>query len=100
MRRLVFVFALLAASASAAQDRSAELERAHAEIVAAFNALKEAEQRREKGVEPLPGERLGTASGKSRLSDGYFARQKALDAQVQAARARLDRALVRRNELR
>src|SRR3972149_4272883 len=61
MKRLVIVFSLLAALAAAAQDRSADLDRAHEEVVAASGALREAEAKRERGVEPLPGEALGTA---------------------------------------
>ncbi len=100
MKRLVIVFSLLAAFAAAAQDRSAQLERAHEEVVAAFNALKDAEARRERGIEPLPGERIGTVKGRSRFADEYHTRQKALEAELAAARARLERALARRNELR
>ena len=100
MKRLVIVFSLLAALAAAAQDRSADLDRAHEEVVAASGALREAEAKRERGVEPLPGERIGTARGRSRFRDEYLDRQKALDAEVEAARARLRQALERRNALR
>ncbi len=100
MKRLVIVFSLLAALAAAAQDRSAELDRAHEEVIAAFNALKEAEAKRQRGVEPLPGERIGTVRGRSRFRDEYVDRRNSLDAEVESARARLDRALARRNALR
>jgi|SRR5688572_1564365 len=49
----------------------------------------------EAGREPLPGERLGTAGGKSRLTDAYFERQKALAQAVATAQKRLDDAAQR-----
>ena len=52
--------------------------------------LQKAESDRDSGQEPLPGERLGTGGGKSRLSDDYFARQKKLEQAVVDARKRLD----------
>jgi len=51
-------------------------------------------------VEPLPGERLGVVGGNSRLTPGYFARQRADAADVDAARAALDEAYRMRNEVR
>jgi hypothetical protein len=83
-----------------ARQREQALDQAHAEVIAAFNALKEAQQRREAGVEPLPGERLGIGRGASRLADSYFRRQQALDGEVGAAQQRLEQAYARRNELR
>lgn len=82
------------------RQRDQALDAAHAEVIAALNALKEAQQRREAGVEPLAGERLGNVRGGSRLSQSYFARQQELDQQVGAAQQRLERAYARRNELR
>ena len=35
--------------------------------------------RRERGIEPLPGERLGIAGGGSRLAPAYFERQARLE---------------------
>jgi hypothetical protein len=67
-----------AAAGSAEQEAAAALERA--------------KQALERGREPLPGERLGTTSGKSRLSDEYFSRQRANEAAVAEAQARLDKA--------
>jgi hypothetical protein len=83
-------------------DRHRALEDAYAEIIAADEALREAEAKREQGVEPLPGERLGLAGkpGSSRFSDEYFARQKFLDDEVERARARLDEAYRRWNDVR
>lgn len=55
-------------------------------------ALRRAEAEKAAGAEPLPGERLGTAGGGSRLSEAYFARQKQLDANVEQARRNLEAA--------
>jgi Domain of unknown function (DUF4124) len=52
----------------------------------AQEALQKAEAAREAGKEPLPGERLGTASGASRLTDDYWKRQKKLEEAVESAR--------------
>jgi hypothetical protein len=52
--------------------------------------LKQAEAAREAGREPLPGERIGTASGASRLTEAYQLRQKTLDDAVEKARKQLD----------
>lgn len=60
------------------------------QIQEAQKALQEAEAALAAGKEPLPGERVGTAGGGSRLSEAYFERQKALQAAVEAARQRLD----------
>lgn len=51
--------------------------------------LQQAETARDTGKEPLPSERQGTVGGGSRLTEAYFARQKALDDSVAAARKRL-----------
>lgn len=59
---------------------------------AAEQALKNAEAARAAGKEPLPGERIGTASGASRLTDTYFDRQRELDEAVEAARRELEAA--------
>jgi len=60
------------------------------EIQQAEEALRDAEAALTAGKEPLPGERLGTAGGASRLSDEYWERQKGLEAAVAQARKRLD----------
>ena len=52
-------------------------------------ALQKAEAARDAGKEPLPGERLGTAGGGSRLTEAYFERQKSLELGVDAARKRV-----------
>jgi len=82
------------------RQREQARDEAHAGVIAALNALKEAQQRREAGIEPLPGERLGNARGGSRLAPSYFKRQRALDREISAAEQRLEQAYAHRNELR
>jgi hypothetical protein len=64
-----------------AQDRvrRAEIAVHDAEVAAAM------------GKEPQPNERLGTASGNQRLTDGYWERQKKLESNVEAARLSLEK---------
>src|SRR5262245_24103900 len=83
-----------------AERRSAALDEADSRIKAAAQALQEAQERQQRGVEPLPGERLGNAGGNSRLAPRYFSRQQDNAADVDAARARLDEAYRLRNEAR
>ena len=85
---------------AAESSRAQALEAAVAEIKAAEQALRDAEDRQRRAVEPLPGERLGTFGGRSRLDPAYFERQRAMAAEVDAARARLDEAYRLRNQLR
>lgn len=61
-------------------------------VRSADQALKDAEAARLAGKEPLPGERIGTAGGASRLNESYFERQRSLDAAVEKARADLENA--------
>ena len=106
MRGLLFAVLLaLAASAGAqGEDRAAALDRAYGEVVAAQAALQRADEARQSGVEPLPGERLGTVSPsgerRSRLGDEYWERQRRLEKDLEQARTRLDEALARWNALR
>ncbi len=100
MKRLVFVFLLLAASAVAAQERASDLDQAYEDARVACSALKDAEDRREQGREPLPGERLGTVAGTSRLTQEYFARQAMLDQELERARERCEQAMKRWNDLK
>ena len=79
----------------AANRRSAEFDRAAEHVVAAFNALRAAEARRDGGVEPEEGDRSGRF-----LRGQYYQRLQALEREVQAAQARLDEAMARRNALR
>ena len=82
------------------RQREQAMDKAHAEVITAFNALKKAQQRREAGVEPVHGERLGNVRGGSPLAPSYFKRQQALDREVSAAQQRLEQAYAHRNELR
>lgn len=91
---------LSAAFAAADSPRAQALEAAVAEIKAAERALRDAEERQQSAVEPLPGERLGNVGGRSRLGPAYFERQRARAAEVDAARARLEEAYRLRNQLR
>ncbi len=54
-------------------------------------ALHDAQVAQSMGKEPQANERLGTASGAQRLTDGYWARQKRLEDAVEQARLNLDR---------
>ena len=54
----------------------------------AEEALRNAEAALANGKEPLPGERVGTAGGASRLTDSYWARQRKLEQNVVDARKR------------
>jgi hypothetical protein len=55
-------------------------------------SLRKLEEMRDASKEPLPGERIGTAGGASRLTDEYWERQKKLDAAVERAQQELDKA--------
>ena len=74
------------------KQRSTQDEAQQRRLQAAYEQLKKAEAAREAGKEPLPGERLGTATGASRLTDEYWARQKSLEAAVEAARKQVEQA--------
>jgi hypothetical protein len=58
---------------------------------AAEEALKQAREAQERGVEPLPGERTGNANRTSRLNEIYWARQKELADAVAEAQERVNR---------
>ncbi len=73
------------------KDR-AKRDAATGKVQEAEQALRAAEAARDSGKEPLPGERIGTAGGSSRLNDIYFARQKKLEEAVASARRNLDQA--------
>lgn len=79
-----------ASADEAARKRAAKTDAAYRELEAARRQLQEAEAALEAGREPLPGERLGTVGGKSRLTDAYWERQKKLEAAVEAARKRVE----------
>lgn len=73
---------------------------AQADVIRAEMLLDDARKRMEAGVEPLPGERIGTASGGSRLSDDYHARQKRLAEEVAVAENVLKKSIAERDALR
>ncbi len=100
VKRLVLVSLLAFATAVAAQNRSAELDRAYEETRSAYIALQQALARRDQGVESLPGERTGSAAGGSRPNENYFARQAILEQEVELARKRYEAALKRWNDLK
>lgn len=75
-------------------------EDADADVIRAEMLLDDAKKRRERGVEPLPGERTGNANGSSRLNDAYKARQKSLAQAVQAAEDALRKSIAQRDALR
>lgn len=88
----------------AASARAVALERqwrrVDREILAARNALTQAEKALQDGRTPLPGERRGNAGGGSRLAETYFQRLGGLEAAVAQAKRRLDRAYAARNALK
>lgn len=67
-----------------------EREGRDAKLQAAEQKLRDAEDARAAGEEPLEGERIGTAGGKSRLNESYQERQRKLEAAVESARRELD----------
>jgi len=100
MKRLLIVALLTTSSLVFAQNRSAELDKAYEEARAAGLALKEAEKRRDEGVEPQAGERQGSATGGTRPTEQYLGRQMQLEMDVEQARKRNDAALKRWNDLK
>jgi hypothetical protein len=104
MKFLVVVFAALAvgmtAGTATAQNRAAELDKAYEEARAAAIALKDAEARRDQGLEPQEGERIGTSAGGTRPTPQYLGRQQFLEHEVEMARRRYEAALKRWNDLK
>lgn len=92
--------ATIDATRERARERSAALSRAHQAVLDAQVDYAAASLHRERASEPLPGERLGTAGGGSRLAPSYFERLAVLDDAVARANARLHQALAARNALR
>lgn len=97
---LAFGVAPASVRAQAETSRAQALDAAIAEIGAAEEALRQAQERQQQAVEPLPGERLANVGMGSRLAPAYFERQREAAAEVDKARARLDEAYRRWNELR
>jgi hypothetical protein len=100
MKALVLVLSLIASGVALAQDRRSELDKAYEEARAAYLALKDAEARRDHGIEPQAGDRQGTASGGTRPSEQYVGRQQLLEHELEMARRRYDAALRRWNDLK
>jgi len=100
MKRPLIVALLTTSSLVFAQNRSAELDKAYEEARAAGLALKEAEKRRDEGVEPQAGERQGSATGGTRPTEQYLGRQMQLEMDVEQARKRNEAALKRWNDLK
>jgi hypothetical protein len=100
----IVLLALAAAAFSTsplAQNRGAELDKAVEEARAAHLALQEAEKRRDAGLEPQAGERIGTAAGgATRPTDQYLGRQLQLEHEVELARRRYEAAQKRWNDLK
>jgi hypothetical protein len=84
-------------AAAPGADRAARLRTADAEVRAATESLERARAQLQAGVEPLPGERTGTAGGGSRLNEAYDERQAANRKAVADAEERLQRAVTARN---
>ena len=76
------------------------LDAANTEITAAERELAVARRKLEVGREPLPGERLGTVKGGSRLSPEYESRIGDLEREVAQAETRVKRAYEARNALK
>ncbi len=79
-----------AAALEKLESERAKRDAAAVKVQEAEKALRAAEAARDAGKEPLPGERIGTAGGASRLTDVYFTRQKKLEEAVESARRNLD----------
>lgn len=75
------------------------LDEATSEVIRAEMLLEDAKKQQEAGVEPLPGERTGNASGGSRLNEAYYERQKLLAKYVRYAEQALKKAIEDRNKL-
>lgn len=76
------------------------VDEAAAEVIRAEMLLEDARKQQEAGVEPLPGERTGTVSGKSRLNEAYHERQKLLAKYVSYAEAAHKKAVEDWNRVR
>jgi hypothetical protein len=100
MKRLLIVALLTTSFGVFAQNRSADLDKAYEEARASALALKEAEKRRDEGVEAQAGDRQGSASGGTRPTDQYLGRQMQLEMDVEQARKRNEAALKRWNDLK
>jgi len=86
-----------AATVQSANARIAQVNQANDNVIRAEQNLRDAQAALEAGREPLPGERIGTVSGYSRLNDSYATRVAGLEQAVEQARANLDQAYRNRN---
>ena len=84
----------------ATEKRLATAEAAEAEIKAVLPELRKAKAAAAVGVEPLPRERLGHASHRTRLTDSYWTRQRELRHAVDDLRQHLDAAYIVRDKMR
>jgi hypothetical protein len=100
MKRFVLLGLFALATPLAAQNRSADLDKAYEEARSAYNELQRAIARRDQGVESQAGERIGSAAGGSRPNENYFARQAILEQQVEIARQRYEATMKRWNDLK
>jgi len=82
------------------QSREKKWKRVDHEIISAQKVLADAESALQNGRTPLPGERSANVGGGSRLTETYFQRLKNLEAQVNQAKRRLDKAYEARNALK
>lgn len=100
MKRFVLLALIAVAMPLAAQNRTADLDRAVEEARAAYNEWQRALARRDQGIESQAGERTASAAGGSRPNENYFARQAILEQQVELARQRYEAAMKRWNDLK
>ena len=101
MKRLIAVALITTSSLALGQNRGAELDKAVEEARSAYIALQEAEKRRDAGLEPQAGERIGTAAGgATRPTEQYLGRQLQLEQEVELARKRYEAAQRRWNDLK
>jgi hypothetical protein len=82
------------------QNRQQNIQQAQAELQNAQQELQAAQQAMQSGVEPLEGERVGTAGGGGRFTDAYQQRQRQLADNLQRAQAKYDAAAQKANSLR
>lgn len=83
-----------------AQGKVRTLGDADADIIRAEMLLEDAKKRQQAGVEPLSGERTGIVSGKSKLNESYWERQRSLAQETAEAEAMLKKARTERESLR
>lgn len=100
MKRWVLLALIALATPLAAQNRSADLDKAYDEARAAYNEWQRALARRDQGVDSQAGERSASAAGGSRPNENYFARQAILEQQVEIARQRYEATMKRWNDLK